>query len=160
MTTPGPTVTVTASPTSESPTSQSAAAVSAAGSTSVSSTSAGTSQSAAVTSIDIKVGSAYLVGPNVLQVSEAGTFPSPSFEVTATGDKGIVSSSACTTVLTLTGPGGYSARRRSTNCTVSFGFLPELTTVGTYQVTASVTGPGATRPVTGAETIRLIAYGG
>ncbi|MGB6205719.1 hypothetical protein [Mycobacterium sp.] len=85
--------------------------------------------------------------------------PQMTFEWTSHGQGNLSSSTNCTVVANVTGPGGYDQTRRSSDCSGRPNKTLDVLTPGTYTVNVSVTPPNGGQAVTGTKTFQLIEAG-
>ena len=103
------------------------------------------------------------VGQDVYQLAPQASHqlfpPQMTFEWTSHGTGALGTSTNCTVVANVTGPGGYDQTRRSSDCSGRPNKTLDVITPGTYTVNVSVTPPDGGQAVTGTKAFQLIAAG-
>jgi hypothetical protein len=103
------------------------------------------------------------VGPDLYELPTVPSSINPpqvTFDWIAHGDGDDVTSSGCTVVADITGPGGYNETRRSGDCSGSPNSTLDIMVPGTYTISVAVTSPDGGAPVTATKTFEIIPMGG
>ncbi|MFI8696731.1 hypothetical protein [Dietzia maris] len=100
------------------------------------------------------------VGQGKFQVNRAsGSTTLPSVEWVAKGEDGDVRGYDCGVIVDVTGPGGFSERMRSDECSGTVPGMAEVSELGFYEVRVEVTPPNGDEPVVAETIFELIGYG-